>query len=135
MSARAQDVTSKLLLDGRAANTVNLPTRPPLACLPVSLPLCLPPCLLALPVLCLPACLFACYANNFSPTPHTHSFTYDVGYIPIFFYYYYPSSVYPRWGFNPLGILIVAFLFPFFCSRPSCCCFLLRSYNCRNWCN
>lgn len=57
MSARAQDVTSKLLLDGRAANTVNLPTRPPLACLPVSLPLCLPPCLLALPVLCLPACL------------------------------------------------------------------------------
>lgn len=61
MSARAQDVTSKLLLDGRPANTVNLPTRPPLACLPVSLLACRLACrfacLLCLCFACLPVCL------------------------------------------------------------------------------
>lgn len=61
MSARAQDVTSKLLLDGRPANTVNLSTRPPLACLPVSLLACRLACcfacLLCLCFACLPVCL------------------------------------------------------------------------------
>lgn len=61
MSARAQDVTSKLLLDGKPANTVNLPTRPPLACLPVSLLACRLACcfacLLCLCFACLPVCL------------------------------------------------------------------------------
>lgn len=59
MSARAQDVTSKLLLDGRPANTVNLPTRPPscrFACLPAAL-------------LALPACLPATQTIFVHPTP------------------------------------------------------------------
>lgn len=129
MSARAQDVTSKLLLDGRPSNTVNLPTRPPLlpACLLACLPAALPAALLACFACALLACLFACYANNFSPTPHSHSFTYDVGYIYRSFFIIIIPLLF-------ILVLIVAFLFPFFCSR-ACCCFLLRSYNRGNWCS